>query len=508
MKNLLVILFFISTTIYPQLEITLRTDKETYEYGEKIELYCKITNPADTTFKFLAGSYQTCQAQFSFNDFKSWDHTDCLTLSEWLTFKPHSSKIYEWIIDPEQTGLPNKDGLQQIVGYYYFDLTDTIYINAPQILGGKLEVSFLDSVASQIQKIKDSLNIVVLKSSRVINRYTETWQIVDYRIDSLIQNFNQDSLFTYAEQYILLTYESIIDENPVDYYPLQIGNKWYYEVNKIWGWNAGELNYLLTKEVMKDTTFANNVEYKKVRESRSDTNLIRYYFERVDSNTATVIRVDPFFVNNDEFLVYNLVSNTDTSIYIWNFYGGSYSEGAIFLKDENVKDIFEDQSLSRNTKFFSTGETGSTGLEYSLSKGIGNISQNCYIIDGFDYNRKLKASLINGEIYGDATLVSIEENNHEIPSTLLFAQNYPNPFNPTTTIEYTIPNVAEGYSLNNVQLRVYDILGKELATLVNENQKAGNYETIFDASNLASGIYYYQLQVGDFIETKKMILLK
>ena len=70
-------------------------------------------------------------------------------------------------------------------------------------------------------------------------------------------------------------------------------------------------------------------------------------------------------------------------------------------------------------------------------------------------------------------------------------QNYPNPFNPTTTIQYSIPNVASGFSLSKVQLKIYDLLGREVVELVNENQSAGNYEVKFDASNLTSGIYFY-----------------
>ena len=81
-------------------------------------------------------------------------------------------------------------------------------------------------------------------------------------------------------------------------------------------------------------------------------------------------------------------------------------------------------------------------------------------------------------------------------------QNYPNPFNPSTRIQYAIS------SRQLVTLKVYDVLGKEIATLVNEEKSAGSYEIEFNASHLASGIYYYQLRAGDYVETKKMILLK
>ncbi len=90
------------------------------------------------------------------------------------------------------------------------------------------------------------------------------------------------------------------------------------------------------------------------------------------------------------------------------------------------------------------------------------------------------------------------------------SQNYPNPFNPSTTIKYSIPNVETRHasSLRNVILKVYDILGREIATLVNKKQQAGSYEVQFDASSLTSGIYLYKLRSGSFVESKKMILVK
>jgi hypothetical protein len=81
-------------------------------------------------------------------------------------------------------------------------------------------------------------------------------------------------------------------------------------------------------------------------------------------------------------------------------------------------------------------------------------------------------------------------------------QNYPNPFNPTTTIRFTIPHRS------NVTLKVYDMLGKEIATLVDEEKNPGSYEVKFDASNLPSGVYFYKIKAGEFTQTKKMILMK
>jgi len=89
-----------------------------------------------------------------------------------------------------------------------------------------------------------------------------------------------------------------------------------------------------------------------------------------------------------------------------------------------------------------------------------------------------------------------------VPSEYRLAQNYPNPFNPGTVIEYSIPKSSF------VTLKVYDVLGREIATLVNGEQTAGSYTTQFDATNLANGTYLYKLQAGSYTETKKMVVLK
>ena len=89
-----------------------------------------------------------------------------------------------------------------------------------------------------------------------------------------------------------------------------------------------------------------------------------------------------------------------------------------------------------------------------------------------------------------------------MPQQYSLEQNYPNPFNPSTTIKYSIPTESI------VQIKVYDILGGEVATLVNEEKIAGNYSVQFNTNNLVSGVYFYRIQAGDFIETKKMVLIR
>jgi len=100
------------------------------------------------------------------------------------------------------------------------------------------------------------------------------------------------------------------------------------------------------------------------------------------------------------------------------------------------------------------------------------------------------------------TLIGITSNQNEIPSDYSLLQNYPNPFNPTTNIRFNLPKSGV------VTLKVYNILGKEVATLVNGNLNAGSYTFNWDANGYASGVYFYRLQSGNFVETKKMILVK
>jgi enterochelin esterase family protein len=106
------------------------------------------------------------------------------------------------------------------------------------------------------------------------------------------------------------------------------------------------------------------------------------------------------------------------------------------------------------------------------------------------------------EYFFPANAVRIEEENTVTPGYYFLSQNYPNPFNPVTKIKYSIPE------LSRVIIKVYDIIGNEIAILVNEEKQIGNYEFNWNAASLASGVYFYQIKAGSFVQTRKMILLK
>ena len=111
---------------------------------------------------------------------------------------------------------------------------------------------------------------------------------------------------------------------------------------------------------------------------------------------------------------------------------------------------------------------------------------------------------------------SVEDKNNNLPSEFVLEQNYPNPFNPSTTIKFTIPRVETTRRVVSTKLIVYDILGREVQTLLNKSMQPGTYEVNFNASGLANGVYFYTLRIDNlsantwqaFVQTKKMILMK
>jgi hypothetical protein len=123
--------------------------------------------------------------------------------------------------------------------------------------------------------------------------------------------------------------------------------------------------------------------------------------------------------------------------------------------------------------------------------------------DGFQllYATPLTTAQMNA-LGMDTLLVGVEDETNDMPSDYKLEQNYPNPFNPSTTIKFSIPENS------TVELTVYNQLGEFIQTLVNEEKSAGNYEITFNAQNLSSGVYFYQIKANNFVSTKKLVLLK
>jgi hypothetical protein len=152
------------------------------------------------------------------------------------------------------------------------------------------------------------------------------------------------------------------------------------------------------------------------------------------------------------------------------------------------------------TQSWQTLTAGSLARSNLRGAGLRDSSLYCvagYTTTGVGNVSKLTFSTIDGNC-----LITSINNQSTIPVEFSLSQNYPNPFNPVTKIEYSLPKV--GF----VKLTVYDILGKEINVLVNENKLPGNYIIDFDASNLSSGVYFYKITSGNFSDMKKMFLIK
>ena len=144
---------------------------------------------------------------------------------------------------------------------------------------------------------------------------------------------------------------------------------------------------------------------------------------------------------------------------------------------------------------FGTTDKGNT-WQFSASFGVSKLEAVDFVNTVFGW-----AVGYSGAILHTPTITGVADENIG-PDFYYLSQNYPNPFNPSTNIRFQIPK------LSFVNLKVYDVLGREVESLINEEKSAGSYEVEFNSNNLTSGIYFYKIQAGEFSQTKKMILLK
>ncbi|MCB0732032.1 MAG: T9SS type A sorting domain-containing protein, partial [Ignavibacteriae bacterium] len=206
----------------------------------------------------------------------------------------------------------------------------------------------------------------------------------------------------------------------------------------------------------------------------------------------------------------------ENSMFGDNYFNLNDKDTLIYI-DPNINKIDGFESLSDvSIDFKAKGYDGNiynVGGHRTLPNG-NNVVFMCfdplsiYKSDGTNtFQNSMKTIPLIAKEWFDLT-TDIDDNYEQtLPTEISLRQNYPNPFNPTTTIKYSVP-IVETHGNASVQLTVYDVLGRKIKTLVNEVKSPGNYSVTFNASNFPSGVYYYQLQVGDLINTKKMVLLK
>jgi len=234
------------------------------------------------------------------------------------------------------------------------------------------------------------------------------------------------------------------------------------------------------------------------------------------SNTATSIWDLPL----TDDIAHNFVTKSRDNLYLISSYP---NDGDTDIEPDVTIELqfdgpLDSYSLGGNI-FFLDADSNSVSISVnSLGYPNGIIIFTPYgsLNENSSYSIQLKEGILTTDNYSLGLNKSIYFTTKSVTSVnvvnthVKFAleQNYPNPFNPSTTVKYSIPNVASGFSLRKVSLKVYNLIGKEISTLVNNAQQPGNYEVTFDALELPSGVYYYQLKAGDYFETKKMLLLK
>ena len=256
--------------------------------------------------------------------------------------------------------------------------------------------------------------------------------------------------------------------------PLELGNIWIYEQPS----TIGRITIVDTNIVI---------------------NSIPYFEFSIESNYGGVTDSHYVRLREDSFYVHlNKFDSTETIYYKKNsVIGDTWIVGTLVytIEDTFIANIFGEQTTIK----FLLADDGLIYRQEYWTEKFGKLSSQDFggMLDN------LLGCVIDGVAYGDTTftIVSVENEFQQTPSFVL-QQNYPNPFNPITSIQYAV------ISSQFVTLKIYDMLGREVATLVSEEKPSGIYEIIFDGSRLASGTYFYQLKTENYIETKKMQLMK
>ena len=293
-------------------------------------------------------------------------------------------------------------------------------------------------------------------------------------------------------------------------FPLEVGDKWIYFVQD----SINNISDTVTVKINKVYYLPNGtIRYLWLYQF---TNRLDTLYVELTSDTLRFVPV-----SQDDF--YNGISKLVLPLKIGNMWGGIGDEEGKVESIDTV--IVPGGTFSDAYQILQYGTCCNdyNHIQFWIQPGIGIVKEvNSILITVEPNSRRLEYwELLS---YSLKTITGVKSSNN-IPQGFLLMQNYPNPFNPTTRIKYSIPNFTSTSSLLKgsnedgfVSLKVYDILGREVATLVNERQKPGEYVVEFsakggsayggNAKDLTSGVYFYQLKFGEFIQTKKMILLQ
>ncbi|NOS84890.1 MAG: T9SS type A sorting domain-containing protein [Ignavibacteria bacterium] len=270
------------------------------------------------------------------------------------------------------------------------------------------------------------------------------------------------------------------DTSSVKFMPLSVGNLWVYDY-----FTQSGFQYSTVTRVTGDTII-NNRRYFKLAGSFFNG------WYRTDTTTGSLMMYGG--LNNCNY--YFQESLVDSFATVSGCYICSFPSCASIINNVTVFNIV--------TSLFNV--TNGFGHSYSnrnYAKYIGLFKSTSFLFNVPVNTYNLRGAKINNTVYGDTSgLTGISLNEAEIPANYSLSQNYPNPFNPQTKIKFAVPKASF------TKLVIYDLLGREVTTLVDEELKPGTYEADWDGSNFSSGVYFYKIISGDYVETKKMVLMK
>ena len=442
--------------------------------------------------------------------------------NSWENLNFTGSYLYDVIAINDTIFIATQKGLQQSVDlgiswalcFRYSDrfvnVNDMLALSGDKLLIGTSAGLFLvENNFSSWDSTSITKSVNLIKTDNMGNAYTSadylyrstdvglTWQIPYNIVPNNPRNvqdiFINDSGYVFTIQYNGLPGSYALALKSTDF-----GLTWNYMWDYTCACNASSVGY-------------------SIIEDYSGTLFLSYYFSKGPPGPLT-----------DVSIIKKELGGTWTTVYDWkiannmylynqalymatNGYSSSQSLGVIKSTDNGNTFIQLNNGLTNlniiqlilkpgifialtGNGIFCSLDEGNYWTPFNLSGLNANINS-VYL----DNNQTLYACTDNG-IYVYTGILNVED--EVIPTKFVLPQNYPNPFNPSTKISWQSP-VGSWQTL-----KIYDILGNEVATLVNEYRSAGSYEIDFNASHLASGIYYYQLRAGDYVETKKMILLK
>jgi hypothetical protein len=274
-------------------------------------------------------------------------------------------------------------------------------------------------------------------------------------------------------------------DSTLEYFPFHTGDIWQYKTHVFIPYPETSYIVYTTVVVGKDTLMTNGKIYRRMNRFEK---MFGDGFYRIDSTTACVYKYEG---TTEEILTDSLKATVGDQ---WSYFRcDSVYRNLIFTVATSVKAY--SFSVIPYPVYFHFAK-GFGLIRYSMQE------ENQVYPVADSYETTLIYAKINGQEYG--TLVSVKEDEYPLPKNFLLKQNFPNPFNPSTTIRYKLHVKAF------ITLKIFDLLGREVAMLVNEEQSAGIHSYKLEASNykLSNGVYFYQLRANNFVETKKLTLIK